>query len=1027
MSTQTTDTEHPVDYEALRRRLAQEHGPTYWRSLDDLAHLEEVDEAVHREFPSSVTETLDPVTRRSFMKVMGASFMLAGLANCARQPDEELVPYVNQPEKLIPGTPQYFATAASIGGYGIGLVATAHENRPTKLEGLPEHPSSLGRTDAWAQAALLDMYDPDRLDVVRNGDAPSTWASFVAALGEAISALGNDGGGLRILSESVTSPTLARQRALLLERFPGAKWYAYEPVNRDNAVHGAQAAFKQIVEPVYDFKKARVILSLDADFMTEGPGRVRYMHDFAEARDAEQNAGQAMNRLYTAEAAPTLTGANADHRAALPYPQVETLARVVARRVGVADVPLDTAAAEKLPAEWVDAVVADLESHAGEGLVLAGDTQPPVVHHLAHAINQALRNANATVRYLPPIQAAPGPQTGPFAGELAKDMRAGNVEVLLILGGNPAFTAPVDADFAGALAAMQKKRVIHLTSHMNETARYAHWCIPETHFLEAWSDVRGHDGTASIVQPIIQPLYPHAKSAHEVVAALLGDSHSRGYSLVRATWQARWSQRFEERWKRSLSHGVAPDTADWPVRLFVNTQFAPHEPLDTQELGVVFRADPAIYDGRWINNGWLMELPRPLTKLTWSNAVLMSRDTAAKLGVKTEEVVRLAYEGQSVKGAVLVQPGHPDGSVTVHLGYGRKDTGKVGAGAGFNAYLLRTAGQPWYMTGVRIAPANETALLARTEDHYLIEQSTRAEKRHLIREAGLDEYKARPNFAAHMGHHAPGEEFTLYDPEEKKFGGHQWGMTIDLNRCVGCNACMIACQSENNIPIVGKEQIAKGREMHWIRVDRYYKAASPEDFDDPELAFQPVPCMQCENAPCEPVCPVGATMHSKEGLNDMVYNRCVGTRYCSNNCPYKVRRFNFFHWHTREGQDGKPLRLMRNPNVTVRSRGVMEKCTYCVQRINAARIEAKKENRAIRDGEVVTACQSACPAGAIVFGNINDDQSAVSKKKASPRNYGLLADIGTRPRTTYLAKLRNPSAKLAPAGGEGHSNGHGNG
>jgi molybdopterin-containing oxidoreductase family iron-sulfur binding subunit len=812
----------------------------------------------------------------------------------------------------------------------------------------------------------------------------------------------------------------------VLAEFPQANWHQYEPVNHDSLADGAMKAFGRSVETTYDFSRAKTVLALDADFMTSGPGRVRYIADFADARDAD--AGHGMNRLYVAESSPTLTGANADHRAALKFSQVETLARVVALRVGVTGVDIQDEAANALPADYVSALVEDLQANKGAGIVLAGPEQPAIVHQLAHAINQVLGNTGATVFHREPVQARPENQTQSLAS-LTTAIQGGQVNVLLIVGGNPAYNAPADVNFAAALEGMTGRTRVHLTSHPNETSRLCDWAVPEAHFLEAWGDLRGHDGTVSIVQPVIHPLYSDAKSPAEFIAVLLGDGGAKGYDLVRTTWQTSWGENFDTQWTRALMYGIIDGTAAAPVQVSAQADFGTHTPPAHSELDILFRIDPAIYDGRWINNGWLMELPRPMTKHTWDNAVIMGPATAAAQGVGNEDVVTLTYGGRSVTGPVLIQFGHPEGAVTVHLGFGRTHTGKVGAGNGFNAYALRTSDSPWNGTGATIAPTGEKRLVARTEDHYLIEQSVHANRRHLIREATFGEWEKHPDFAAHMGHHAPADDFTLYDPKEKDFGGHQWAMTIDLNRCVGCNACVTACQSENNIPIVGKEQIAKGREMHWIRVDRYYKAHSEADFDQPEMAFQPLPCMQCENAPCEPVCPVGATMHSKEGLNDMVYNRCVGTRYCANNCPYKVRRFNFFHFNVREGQDRAKLALIRNPNVTVRSRGVMEKCTYCVQRINAARITAKKANRYIADGEVVTACQSACPAGAIVFGNINDENSAVTKLKANPRNYGLLADIGTRPRTSYLAKLRNPSAMLHTVQDDhgGNGNGHGGG
>jgi len=1007
MAASTSDVQ--ASYDALRARLARETGPVYWRSLDELATLDEFDALVHREFPGGVTDLLDPVSRRNFLKVMGASVMLAGLASCARQPDETIVPYVRQPEETVPGKPQYFATAATLGGYGVGLVATSHTNRPTKLEGLPEHPSSLGRTDAFAQAALLDLYDPDRLDAVRKAGQTAAYGDFVAALRPVLERVAaNQGAGLYLLTETMTSPTFAWQIRGLRERFPQLRWHQYEPANRDNVRRGALDAFGAYVETIYDFSKAAVVLSLDADFLCTGPARIRYAADFASARGPEHGA---MNRLYVAECAPTLTGANADHRLSVRYPHIETLARLLARHLGIPGVHIDENAQDALPEYWVEAVVNDLrEAGRGRSIVIPGDGQPPVVHALAHAINGVLGNMNETAVYLEPVEIEPTDQTDSLR-QLVADAHAGKIELLLILGGNPAYSAPADIDVRGALSALQgRSATAHLTPHYNETSALCAWSVPEAHFLEAWSDVRGHDGTATIVQPLIAPLYAGAKSLHEILELLLGREDAQGCDIVRESWRAqRGAADSETFWKTALSRGLMDGTAAPHAQVQLRRNFPRQAAVVRSGMDVVFRTDPAVFDGRFANNGWLQELPRPLTKLTWDNAVIMSRATAAALGVKDEDIVSVTAAGRTVRGPALIQLGHPDDTVTLHLGYGREQAGRVGMGAGFNVYPLRTADAPWCATGAAVEKSGGVYPLARTESHYLIEQSEHAGRRHLVRETTLTRFREHPDFAQHMGPHAPEPEHTLYGPGEKHYDGYAWGMTIDLNRCTGCNACIVACQAENNIAVVGKEQVLRQREMQWIRVDRYYRADSAAGFDDPETVFQPIPCMQCENAPCEPVCPVGATMHSKEGLNDMVYNRCVGTRYCSNNCPYKVRRFNFYKFADHETPQ---LKLMRNPNVTVRGRGVMEKCTYCVQRINAARIEAKREDRGIRDGEVVTACQAACPSGAIVFGNIHDAASRVARMKADPRNYGLLADIGTRPRTTYLAKLRNPSPAL---------------
>jgi len=984
---------------------------TYWRHFDEYANGENIDEFVHREFPSQVNELLDPVSRRNFFKVMGASMMLAGLAGCARQPEEKIVPYVKPPEEMIAGKPSYYATAMTLGGYGLGLVATSFEGRPTKLEGLREHASSLGSTDIYAQAALLDMYDPDRLDSVNYAGQVSTWARFVKDSTTKLAELdAAAGAGLAILTETVTSPTLAWQINKLLARYPSAKWYQWDGVNGDNVRRGAKMAFGSYANTIYDFAKAKVIVSLDSDFTNDGPARVRQSRDFAHARDFDNNGGT-MSRLYVAESSPILVGAMADHKVTVRYPEIETIARAIATQLGVPN----AAPLGKAPDTWVKAVVADLKDSKGEAIVIAGSQQPAVVHALAHAINEAIGAVAAkTVSYIEPVEQNPIDQVDSVT-ELAGEMTKGNVHLLVILGGNPVYSTPADVHFAQAMEKVDVR--VHLTSSENETTHLCHWSIPEAHFLEGWSDVRGHDGAVSIVQPLIQPLY-NGKTAHEVLAILLGNDTATAYDLLRESYLAqRGPEKFDDFWRAVVGKGIVDGTQAAAKSVKHAMQFPPQDEVkQASGLDVHFRNDSSVLDGRFANNGWLQELPRPFTRLTWDNVLLMHPDTAKEQGLKHEDVAELSLGNDKVTGPVAIQFGHPKNAVTVHLGYGRAKVGNVGSGVGFNANVLRTAKSPWFATGAKLTATGATYILARTEEHWNIEQSLKeqgkvAEDRHLIREATLAEYgpkKGDVKFALELGPEEPGREETLNVPEEKDFKiDHRWAMTIDLNKCSGCGVCTIACQAENNIPVVGKEQVRKGREMHWIRVDRYYKG----DFDgEVEMAHQPVPCMQCENAPCELVCPVGATQHSREGLNDMAYNRCVGTKYCLNNCPYKVRRFNFFKYadHTTP-----QLKMMRNPNVSVRGRGVMEKCTYCVQRINIARIDAKRENRLIADGEVVPACQQACPSDAIAFGNLNDKESQVVKRRESGRNYALVGDIGTRPRTTYLIKLKNPSNQLA--------------
>jgi molybdopterin-containing oxidoreductase family iron-sulfur binding subunit len=996
-TTQTSKT--PLDLPTVRWRLAESKGPQYWRSLEELANTREFQEILENEFPRHAPVWIDSLSRRGFLQLMGASLALAGLSACTKQPEELIVPYTKPPESVLPGKPQFYATAVLLGGVASGVLVESHTGRPTKIEGNPQHPGSLGSTDAFTQAAVLNLYDPDRAQVVSNARRISSWDAFLAVIKGAMDAQrGKNGAGLRVLTETVTSPTLFFQLQTLLKDFPEARWHQYEPVNRDAMRTGAYIAFGVDVDPQYHFEKAEVILSLDADFLVGVPGSVRYAREFSAKRKVRDEHGE-MNRLYMAESAPSITGSMADHRLSLRAGEVEAFARAVAKEMGLSDIKPGNWNGGAKSAKWIAALVRDLQKHPGASLVVAGEHQPPAVHALAHAMNHALGNVGKTVVYTEPVQANPVNQLDSLR-ELVKDMEAGKVELLVSLGGNPVYTAPSDLRFSEALEKVALR--VHCSSHNDETAELCHWHVPESHSLEAWSDARAYDGTVTIIQPLIAPLYG-SKSFHELLAALMGQEGS-GHNIVRKYWESQYSGGdFERFWRKALHDGVVEGTTfspkavslasgDWS-RLDAEAQ-NPAAPADTLE--VIFRPDPSIWDGRFANNGWLQELPKHLTKLTWDNAALVSPATAERLNLSNTEVIDLHYKERTVRASVWILPGQPDNAMTLHLGYGRTHAGRVGGGMGFNAYALRTTDSLWFGTGLTIKRTGERYALACSQDHQSMEG------RHIVRSGALEHFKQHPHFVKEMAEDPP-REFSLYP--EVKYEGRAWGMTIDLNACIGCGACTAACQAENNIPIVGKEQVIIGREMHWIRVDRYYSG----ELDNPETYHQPVPCMQCENAPCEPVCPVGATVHSKEGLNDMVYNRCVGTRYCSNNCPYKVRRFNFLlfqDWYT------PTLKMQRNPNVSIRSRGVMEKCTYCVQRINTARITAEKEDRAIRDGEIVTACQAACPTEAIVFGDINDKESQVTKLKTSPLNYGLLTELNTRPRTTYLARLKNPNPEI---------------
>ncbi|HSB68502.1 MAG TPA: TAT-variant-translocated molybdopterin oxidoreductase [Candidatus Methylomirabilis sp.] len=982
-----------MSLEAIRQRLAGARGQEYWRSLEELAETESFQAFLHREFPQNASEWLDPVGRRAFLKLMGASLALAGLGACSANPaptDEKIVPYVKAPEEVVPGKSLFFATAMPMGGYATGLLVESHEGRPTKVEGNPQHPASLGAADAFAQASVLGLYDPDRSQVIKRAGQIGSWSALLDEVGLALdSERGRQGAGIRILSETVTSPTLASQWRALLAAFPQAKWHQYEPAGRDNVRLGARLAFGEFVETQYRLENADVILALDSDFLTTGPGCLRHARDFT-LRRRPQGQDARMNRLYAVEATPTNTGVMADHRLPVRAGEIETFARAVARGVGL---PVEGASAPAAHAKWIAALARDLQQHRGSSLIVAGEQQPPVVHALAHAMNQALGNVGSTVVYTDPVEANPVDQNASLR-ELTQDMDAGKVSVLIILGGNPVFTAPADLKFADGLSRVRLR--VRLGLYEDETSRLCHWHIPEAHYLESWGDARAHDGTVTILQPLIAPLYG-GKSAHELLAALLGQSEQAGYEIVRQYWKGQYRGKdFELFWRTALHDGVVAGTALQPRAVTVKTATVPAAAQAGGGLEIVFRPDPTIWDGCFANNGWLQELPKPLTKLTWDNAALVSPATAERLGLASGDVVELQHADRIVRAPIWIMPGHAPDSVTVHFGHGRALAGRVGTGTGFNAYAIRTAASPWFAPDLTIKKTGDRLLLVSTQEHNSMEG------RNLIRAGTLEEYQKHPEFAREMGEEPP-PGLSLYPGF--KYEGYAWGMAIDLNACTGCNACVVACQAENNSPIVGKDQVARGREMQWLRIDRYYQGG----LDDPKILHQPVMCQHCENAPCETVCPVAATSHSAEGLNDMVYNRCVGTRYCSNNCPYKVRRFNFLAF---QDFDTPSLKLMRNPNVTVRSRGVMEKCTYCVQRINAGKIEAEKQGRPVRDGEIQTACQQACPAQAIVFGNINDPESRVAKLKAGSRGYGLLADLNTRPRTTYLAKLRNPNPEI---------------
>ena len=1014
-----------MDLEAIRAKQEAFGANRLWRGLEELAETPEHRAFLEHEFPHDPAQESDGVPRRDVLKWMAASAALAGLSGCTKMPDQKIVPYVRAPEEIIPGKPLFYATSFVQQGVATGILVESHMGRPTKIEGNPLHPGSLGATDIFAQASILDLYDPDRSQSVIHEGRISSWTAFLSQVADLrTNFLATKGAGLRILTETITSPSLGAQIQALLKEFPLAQWHQWEPCSRANVLEGALMAFGQRMNTVYRIDKADVILSLDSDFLYSGPGAMRYARDFAARRNAE-GAPSKMNRLYVVEQGVTTTGAMADHRLAMRFADIGTFASALAAELQVPQAK-GFEGRKSMQHKWISALAGDLLKNRGKCVLLVGESQPPAVHAIAHEINSALGSVGNTLIYTDPLEAVPDIDEGLM--RLTSDMDAGHVQALFIFGANPAYSAPDFLDFSRKILKIPFRA--HLGLYEDETAELCHWHIPAAHVLESWGDARAYDGTLSFIQPLIAPIYD-GKTSRGILAAFQGQSDKTDYDLVRDYWKKQRSEiDFDEFWQTSLHDGVVVGTAYEPRTVKPGATLCSFDCGDAgageglvsippEKIEIVYRPDPTIGDGRSANNGWLQEAPKPITKLTWDNSAQLSPATAQSLGVKNGEVIEIAFHQRAIEAPVWIVPGHANNSVTLHLGYGRRRAGRLGTGVGFNAYQIQTWSRLRMEFDPEIRKTGKTYPLAATQHHNIIEtgngmpvgqvdmESQNAFARDLVRIGTLDEFSKNPKFAQEMAEPTPPKELSLYPGFE--YNGYAWGMAIDLNKCVGCGACVVACQAENNIPVVGKEEVIRGREMHWLRVDTYFRG----DIDRPETYFEPVPCMQCENAPCEGVCPVGATVHSPEGLNEMVYNRCVGTRYCSNNCPYKVRRFNFglFSDYTTDS-----MKALRNPNVTVRSRGVMEKCTYCVQRIQAAKIETEKQDRSVRDGEIVTACEAVCPAQAIVFGNINDKNSRVAKLKAGPRDYTLLAELNTRPRTSYQARLRNPNPEMPSFG-----------
>jgi molybdopterin-containing oxidoreductase family iron-sulfur binding subunit len=1022
--------------------------PDYWRSLAELEQSPEFQQFIEHEFAEPVSD-LPPTSpeRRRFMQLMGASLALSGAATGCWQEDH-ILPQTRRPEGLVPSEPRYFATSMDIGGFATGLLVKSYDGRPIKVEGNPNHPDSHGATNVFHQASVLELYDPDRSKGFATYAGGKRTESSLDGFKKAVkplmeSARGAQGKGLRVLSESSSSESFADMKRRFLAAFPQAKWHEYEPVSADNVRLGSELAFGAAYRPLYTLEKAAVLVALDADFLGSERTALRVARGYIQGR--QPDTGE-MNRLYAIESAYTMTGAMADHRLPLRAELVKAVAVALDASISgkVPELPGSGPAQTKPAAAFLDdpkvakflaVLEKDLLANRGKSVVIAGEQQPPEVHALAHRLNALLGNVGATVSYVPDFT-ADRPTHAAAIAELAQDLSAGSVETLIVIGGNPVFNAPADLSFETALA--KAKNVIRVGLYEDETTLKSSWHVPLAHYLESWGDTRSYDGTIALQQPLIAPLYG-GLSAIEFVALVLDDSTKDGIDIVKRTLARRVAD--ERLWRKAVHDGVLLGSGLSPVQPALKP--LPAVALSDREKGNLAVGNgqleltvgpcPKIFDGRWANNGWLQELPDPLLKLTWGNAALVDPATAAELGVDDQTLVTLTINGSSVSIPAIVAPGQARGSVHVALGYGRTACGVVGIGSrldygasieyadglasgdmeliGADTYKLKTTKLERFGGGLSIQATGTKTKLAMTQMTHAIKDTLGREEVQrrmgdLVREATLEEYKEHPDFVKEKVEHPP--LLSLWQ-EPVQYDKHKWGLSIDLNKCTGCNACVIACVSENNIPVVGKSRVIQGREMQWIRVDVYFKG----DPVDPQVVHQPVTCQQCEHAPCEQVCPVGATMHSREGLNDMVYNRCIGTRYCSNNCPYKVRRFNYFNFHEElKLEKNQSKKMVFNPDVTVRFRGVMEKCTFCVQRIQGVKIKAKNAHRPIQDGEIRTACQQTCPTEAIVFGDLNDPNSKVRMLQNGRRSYAMLEELNVRPRLQYLARIRNPHPEL---------------
>ena len=1061
-------------------------GRQYWRGLDELAETPEFKHFLEREFPANAGDFSDPVSRRHFVKIMSASFALAGIGlgtTGCRRPEDKLMPFGKAPENYVYGAAQYYATAMPTRGGAIPLVAKSYEGRPVKLEGNSLFPGGNGATDRFAQAAILNLYDPDRATrfakgagkdraVVTSGEALDFLSSLASKFAD------KQGAGLALLGERTQSPSRRRLHQDIAKKLPQAKWYLYDAIDSEIHQRAASKAFGKSVKPIFRYDAADTVLALDCDFIGGEEDAHNSIRQFTSRRKIETPKDN-LNRLYAVESLFTLTGMNADHRLRVASSAVLPVAAAIAAELGVNVGTLVTGSKVELDKKWVAECAKDLKASGGKSLVVAGVRQPLAVHLLAAAINEKLGAIGKTVEL---VEAPAAISAG--LPELAESLNKNEVDTLVIVGANPVYTAPADLNWAATQR--KAKTIVRLGYYEDETGLAADWHFPQAHFLESWNDGRASDGTLVPIQPLIAPLFG-GLSDLEFISRLAGLTETNPNKIVRATFASITGDSSDAAWNKFLHDGFAAGTAAKKVNASLSSSAlndaltAPTATATSKDnLEVVLYRDAKLDDGRYANNGWLQELPDPITKIVWDNAILVSRKTARELGVENNDVVEISIGDKKVIGPIWTQPGMADFSLGLALGYGRTETGRVGIGAGFDAYPLFSTKTGYVVTGAKLTKLGSTYPISCTQTHWSMEG------RAIVREANLQQFKDHPDFAAKMNAPVPPRPANhvgvwpapIYPnplDEAKKTAHHQWGMAIDLNGCVGCGTCVVACQAENNIPIVGKDLVSRGREMHWIRIDRYYSADpakrkwknpfkdevyQPDEkqqfnewIDDVQAVNQPMLCQHCEAAPCESVCPVNATVHDHEGLNVMVYNRCVGTRYCSNNCPYKVRRYNYLDYNKRPLKDLKGpfyptpflhategewdlkrwwrdhesgmrtqdewdlIKMLKNPDVTVRMRGVMEKCTFCVQRIEQAKIAQKVKagesgDVVVPDGTIKTACEQACPAGAIVFGNVADENSRVSKLKAQQRNYSVLDFLETKPRTTYLAKVRNPNPAM---------------